>query len=44
VVRDPRFGEPDGTKYHVSGDGHEESIYSSLDEAKTAAEASLTSD
>jgi hypothetical protein len=41
VVRDPWFGEPDGTKYHVSGDGHEESIHSSLGGAKTAAEASL---
>jgi hypothetical protein len=40
VVREPRFGEPDGTKYEVSGPGHQHSIHSSLAEAKTAAEAS----
>lgn len=40
VVREPRFGEPDGTKYVVSGPGHGESVHASLAEAKTAAEAS----
>jgi hypothetical protein len=40
VVREPRIGEPDGTKYVVSGDGRE-LVRSSLDAAKAAAEASL---
>jgi hypothetical protein len=43
AVRGPRIGEPNGTKYVVSGDVHGESIHSSLDEAKDAAEASLPS-
>lgn len=40
-VRDPRIGEPDGAKFVVSGDGHGESVHSSFDAAKAAAEASL---
>jgi hypothetical protein len=43
LVRDERFGEPDGTKYEVSGPGHEHSIHASLEEAMTQAEASRTS-
>jgi hypothetical protein len=39
VVREPRIGESDGTKYEVSGPGHH-CIYSSCDEAKAAAQAS----
>ena len=42
AVRDPRFGEPDGTKYVVSGEGHGESVHASLWEAQAAAEATLT--
>jgi hypothetical protein len=41
VLREPRMGEPDGTKYVVSGKGHDESVHSSLDDAKATAEASL---
>ena len=39
-VREPYMNESDGTKYCVSGDGHEASIHGSLDEAVAAAEAS----
>lgn len=45
VVREPRIGEPDGTNYVVSGEGHGESgesVHASLADAQTAAEASLT--
>lgn len=43
AVRDPYIGEPDGTKFVVTGEGHEDSgIYGSLAEAQVAAEASLT--
>jgi hypothetical protein len=40
VLREPRMGEPDGTKYVVSGDGRE-FVRSSLDAAKAAAQPSL---
>jgi len=42
VVRGPYFNEADGTKYCVSGDGHEASVHSALEEAMKAAEASLS--
>jgi hypothetical protein len=41
VVRDPRLGEPDGTKYEVTGKEHGHTVHSSMEDAKTAAEASL---
>lgn len=41
AVRAPYLGEPKGTKYEVTGDGHEHSKHDSLDQAKAAAEASL---
>jgi hypothetical protein len=40
-VRGPYINEPPGTKYCVSGDGHEASIHPSLEEARDAATASL---
>jgi hypothetical protein len=40
--RDRWFNEPgEGSRYRVSGDGHGESAHDSLEEAKTAAKASL---
>lgn len=43
AVRDPYLGDPGGTKYDVTGDGHEPApdAYPSLAEAKAAAERSL---
>jgi len=42
AVRGPYLGsEPEGTKYEVTGDGHEHSKHESLDQAKAAAETSL---
>jgi hypothetical protein len=41
VARDPRIGEPDGTKFVVSGAGHGGSVHASLGDARAAAEASL---
>lgn len=43
TVREPYMNEPDGTKYDVTGEGHEYSQHDSLPEAMTAAEASLDS-
>jgi hypothetical protein len=43
AVRQPYIGEPDGTKYVVTGDGHEHSTHDSLSDATAAAEGSLTS-
>ena len=41
VLREPRTGKPDETKYVVGGKGHDESVHSSLDDAKAAAEESI---
>ncbi len=41
VQREPRIGESGGIKYVVSGEGHNESVHASLEDAKAAAEASL---
>ncbi len=43
AVRPPYIGEPGGTKYEVTGDGHQHSTHDSLADAKAAAEASLAS-
>lgn len=40
AVRGPYLNEPDGTKYVVTGSGHDASIHTTLAEAKAAAEAS----
>jgi hypothetical protein len=40
-VREPYVNEPDGTKYVVTGAGHEMSVHDCLAGAKAAAEASL---
>ncbi len=40
-VREPYMNEPDGTKFCVSGRGHEASIHPTLEEAMEAAEASV---
>jgi hypothetical protein len=41
LVRDERFGEPDGTKFIVTGPGHPgETVHASLAEAMAHAEAS----
>jgi hypothetical protein len=40
AVRDPYINEPDGTKFCISGPGHEASIHNSLADAIAGAEAS----
>jgi hypothetical protein len=42
AVRDPYLGESDGTKFVVTGSGHEASTHGSMDAAQAAAEASLS--
>ncbi|MCU1492087.1 MAG: hypothetical protein JWM85_3492 [Acidimicrobiaceae bacterium] len=41
AVRERYIGETDGTRYVVTGRGHEMSTHFSMDEARAAAEASL---
>ena len=43
AVRPPYIGESGGTKYEVTGEGHEHSKHNSLSDAMAAAEASLAS-
>lgn len=43
AARAPYIGEPDGTEYEITGEGHEHSIHNSPPEAMAAAQASLAS-